>query len=165
MNKLFVLAGFILLCELAGVIGSIFTLPSIPAWYAGLVKPSFSPPNWLFGPVWVTLYLLMGISAYLVWEKLKENNAAKNPAGAKAAQLGLLLFAVQLVLNAKWSFLFFGLHSPFLGLVCIVFLWLAIVLTIWQFSKVSRNAALLLLPYLLWVSFASLLNYFIFALN
>ncbi len=146
----------ILICEMAGVAGSIFTAPAIPTWYEGLVKPSFVPPSWLFAPVWVTLYLLMGIAFYLVW---KDERVNPNVRG------GVLLFSSQLVLNILWSYLFFGLQSPLYGLIDIALLWIFIVLTTVQFKKVSKTAFLLMLPYLLWVSFAAVLNFFLWRLN
>ncbi|MCX6772964.1 MAG: tryptophan-rich sensory protein, partial [Candidatus Micrarchaeota archaeon] len=112
-----VLAGFILLSLLAGAIGSLFTFEAIPTWYATLNKPSFAPPNWLFGPVWTTLYILMGVSAYLICQKGAKNEKVK---------FALSIFCIQLALNALWSILFFGLRSPLYGLVGIVFLWLSI---------------------------------------
>lgn len=145
------LLGWIALCELAGVIGSVFTISAIPTWYAGLVKPDVRPPNWVFGPVWTTLYALMGIAGYLVWSKRRGQ--------------ALRIFGVQLVLNATWSIIFFGLQSPGWALVNIVALWLAIVGTIKEFYRVSKPAAYLLVPYLVWVSFASYLNYSIWVLN
>lgn len=142
--------GFILLCQAAGAIGSIFTFSAIPNWYAYLNKPFFNPPNWIFGPVWTTLYTLMGIAVYLVWKKRK----------------GIpFWFWVQLVLNALWSILFFGLQNPILAFVGVVFLWLSIFLTITSFYRIYKTAAYLLVPYLLWVSFASLLNASIALLN
>lgn len=146
----------IALCQLAGVIGSIFTVQAIPTWYADLNKPAFSPPNWVFGPAWIGLYTLMGIALYLIWQKTTKS---------KFKGLGLKLFYSQLALNAVWSMLFFGLKSPVLGFVDIVFLWISIVLTIYYFAKTSRVAALLLVPYIVWVSFASVLNFFIWQLN
>jgi benzodiazapine receptor len=154
--KLIPLIALILVCQLAGLLGSFFTAPSIPAWYAGLEKPSFSPPNWLFAPVWLILYTLMGVAAYLIWER---------GIGRKEARSALIIFALQLVLNTFWSLLFFGLQSPKLALIEIVILWFFIFLTIWKFAKISSLAGLLLLPYLAWVSFAALLNFFIFRLN
>lgn len=145
------LVGWIALCELAGVIGSVFTVSAISGWYATLAKPDLRPPNWVFGPVWTTLYALMGIAAYLVWSK-RHGQA-------------LRIFGVQLVLNATWSIVFFGLQSPGWALVNIVALWLAIVWTIKVFYRISKPAAYLLVPYLLWVSFASYLNYSIWILN
>ena len=145
------LVGFIVLCEAAGLAGTAFTMSAIPEWYAFLAKPEFSPPNWLFGPVWTLLYFMMGVAAWLVWRR----------AGAVA----LKVFWLQLALNALWTPLFFGLRSPLLGFVCIAALWLAIVWTIAVFWRVSRPAAVLLLPYLAWVSFASILNLSIYMLN
>ncbi len=146
----------IIICQAAGVMGSFFTTPSIPTWYATLKKPSFTPPGWLFAPVWITLFFLMGISAFLVWRKGLNNRQVK---------IALTVFAVQLILNAWWSAAFFGFKSPLAGLVVISVLWIAILLTIFEFLKVSRPAGLLLLPYILWVSFAALLNTLIFAIN
>ena len=146
----------IIICQMAGVIGSVFTTPSIPTWYATLKKPSFTPPGWLIGSVWIVLFFLMGISAFLVWRKGLNNRQVK---------IALTVFAVQLILNALWSVAFFGFQSPLAGLVVISVLWIAILLTIIKFLKVSRPAGLLLLPYILWVSFAVLLNTSIFAIN
>jgi len=146
----------ILICEFAGIIGSVFTTPSISTWYASLNKPSFSPPNWIFFPVWTTLFLMMGISLYLVWNKMPKNKDAKK---------SLMVFGSQLALNVLWSVLFFGLRSPFYGLVEIIFLWLAIALTILKFYRISKNAGFLLVPYILWVTFATFLNYSVWILN
>jgi len=132
-------------------VGSIFTTPAIPGWYATLQKPSFSPPNFLFAPVWTTLYILMGISLALILNK--KNKTA------------IIFFVVQLVLNSLWSILFFGLKSPKLAFVEIIFLWLAILITILKFFKISKLAGWLFVPYLLWVSFASVLNLTIVRLN
>jgi tryptophan-rich sensory protein len=152
----FKLAGSIIICQLAGLAGSIFTRPAISTWYAGLVKPSFNPPNWVFAPVWITLYILMGISLYLVIRK------GWNSPGVKKASM---IFVVQLILNALWSFVFFGLHSPGAGMLVIVILWAAILLSLINFIRVRKIAGYLLLPYLLWVSFAAVLNLWIFLLN
>lgn len=146
----------IAVCQAAGLFGSLYAFEAIPGWYASLGKPWFTPPNFLFGPVWVTLYTLMGISLFLAWKKGFSSNAGK---------AALAAFALQLFLNALWSFLFFGLRSPLLGLVEIIALWLSILATILLFCKISRPAALLLLPYLLWVSLAAALNYFVWVLN
>ncbi len=153
MNKTLRLTLSIVICLAAGAIGSFFTTPAINSWYVFLIKPSFSPPNWLFAPVWTTLYILMGIALFLVWQKAKENKKA------------IIFFSAQLILNSLWSILFFGLKSPGLALGEIVVLWLLILLTILQFKKISKSAAWLLLPYLLWVSFATFLNLAIFRLN
>ena len=143
-------------CQLAGFVGSLFTTPSIPTWYAALRKPSFNPPNWIFGPVWTTLFVLMGIAAFIVWNKGLDRK------GVKAA---LLLFIIQLLLNMLWSYLFFTLHSPLYAFVEIIILWLAILLTMVKFFPISRAAGYLLLPYILWVSFAAVLNFTLFRLN
>lgn len=140
----------------AGGIGSVFTTPSITGWYAELIKPEIAPPNWVFGPVWTTLFILMGIAAFLVWKK------GFDRAGVKTA---LGIFLGQLVFNTLWSVIFFGLHSPGGAFVEIVFLWLSILATILAFVKISRPAAWLLLPYILWVSFAAYLNFAIWTLN
>ncbi len=146
----------LVLPQLAGFIGSIFTASAIPGWYAGLEKPSFNPPNWIFGPVWTLLFLLMGISFYLIWNKgLK----------GKESKIAVIIFAIQLALNALWSIIFFGFHSPGVALVEIIFLWIAILFTITTFSKISKTAAYLLLPYILWVSFAAILNFSILIIN
>jgi benzodiazapine receptor len=154
--RLIRLAASIVPCLLAGFVGSIFTTPRIPGWYAGLAKPFFTPPNWLFGPAWTMLYVLMGISLFLVW------NAG---AGGRRVRVAVVAFIAQLVCNVLWSFAFFGRQSPLAGLVVIVLLWVLIVWTIIAFSKVSMASALLLLPYLLWVSFAAVLNASIWRLN
>lgn len=148
--------GSIAVCEAVGIIGSAFTLPSIQSWYIFLNKPVFSPPNWVFGPVWTILYALMGVSLYLIWNQGLKSNKSK-----KALQI----FFVQLFLNFCWSLVFFGLHSSLLALIVIILLWLSIFYTIYLFNKISKIAAILLLPYILWVSFASLLNLFIVLLN
>ncbi len=149
------LASSILLCQGAGFLGSFFTTPAIPNWYVTLRKPSFTPPDWIFGPVWVTLYFLMGISLFLVWQK------ANHPRQKKA----IFFFSVQLILNVLWSAAFFGLRSPFLGLIDIFLLWIAILLTIQVFFKISKLVGGLLIPYFFWVSFAVLLNFFLWVLN
>lgn len=146
----------LILCQLAGFIGSLFTTPAIPTWYETLNKPSFTPPNGVFAPVWTTLFLLMGISAFLVWRKGIEN---------PRVNIALRLFIIQLILNIFWSVLFFGLRSPLLGLVEIIILWTSILLTILYFFKVSKIAGILLLPYILWVSFTAVLNFSIWRLN
>lgn len=140
---------------LAAYVGSSFTFESIPTWYATLQKPFLSPPNWIFGPVWTLLYLLMGVSFYLIL-------ATKTK---KAKGMAIELFLIQLTLNALWSILFFGLKNPFLAFVEILFLWTAILLTILSFSKISKPAAQLLYPYIIWVSFASYLNLSVWVMN
>jgi benzodiazapine receptor len=146
----------IVLCQAAGFVGSLATMPAIPGWYKGLVKPAFNPPNGVFGPVWITLYLLMGIALFLVW---------RLGLGRVGVKKGLVLFLVQLALNVLWSWVFFGGHRLGLGFLVIVLLWAFILLTIIAFHGLSRAAAWLLVPYLLWVTFASVLNFSIWRLN
>jgi len=146
----------VIICQFAGVIGSLFTSSSLESWYLLLEKPIFNPPSWVFFPVWTILYTLMGISLYIVWEQGMQHREVKT---------GLFLFGLQLGLNTLWSVLFFGLRSPYYAFLEIIMLWVAILLTIIQFWKISRSASLLLIPYILWVSFAALLNYQIWVLN
>lgn len=149
------LIGFIVLSQLAGVIGSFFTISSVSTWYNTLVRPPLNPPGWVFGPVWTTLYILMGLAAFLVWRR---------GAGTRKRR-ALIVFGLQLSLNALWSVVFFGMHWPLGALVVIVALWLSIVWTMMLFSKVSRRAVRLLWPYLAWVTFATYLNCAIWLLN
>ncbi len=146
----------IIICELAGGIGSVFTTPSINSWYRQLTKPQIAPPNWVFAPVWITLFALMGISAFLVW---------RNYLNQKEIKIALGIFIGQLVLNVLWSIIFFGLHSPGAAFIEIIFLWIAIFATIISFAKISRLAAWLLIPYILWVTFAGYLNFAFWFLN
>lgn len=146
----------IIICELAGAIGSIFTMKSIPKWYSKLKKPSFNPPNWVFGPVWTTLFFLMGISLYLIWNI---------GIGLVAVNIAIQIFYVQLILNVLWSVIFFGFKSPFLAFIEIILLWLSILLTIMVFFPLSHLAAYLLVPYIVWVSVAAVLNFSIWRLN
>lgn len=144
----------ILIPQLVGLVSSYYTISAIPTWYATLNKASFNPPGFVFGPVWTTLYLLMGISLYLVLvKKIKSSSPA------------IKAFSVQLLLNFLWTFIFFGLKNPLIAFIEIVLLAISIAYTIKLFYKVSRNAAYLLVPYLIWVSFASLLNLFVVILN
>ena len=133
----------------AGGIGSLFTFKVIPTWYAGLKKPPYTPPNWAFGPVWTTLYILMGISVFLVWQ----NGLATN-----GALLAFTLFWIQLALNALWSIIFFGMKSKGGGVITIIVLWLLILATMITSFRVSVCASALLIPYIVWVSIASYLN-------
>ena len=146
----------IAICQAAGVVGAIFTSPSIGTWYTSLVKPSFVPPNWLFTPVWLTLYTLMGISLFLVIRK---------KATRDRFQAAIMTFNAQLILNVVWSYMFFGLRAISAGLVTIIALWAAITLTISAFSHISKTASKLLIPYLAWVSIALVLNYYLWLLN
>jgi len=145
----------ILVCQLAGLAGAIYTSGSLTTWYATLAKPLFNPPNWIFAPVWITLFLLMGISLWLVWQKEKKKNI----------NTAFVFFSIQLVLNAMWSAFFFGMQNPLYALIDIALLWLAILATILSFWKISKPAAYLLVPYILWVSFAAVLNFYIWRLN
>lgn len=150
------LIGCVAVCLLAGAVGGIFTYPNIAGWYANLNKPALTPPNWAFGPAWTALYILMGIAAYFV---LREGF------GKEKVREALGVFAAQLALNVLWSLVFFGLRSPFYGLGAIAGLWLAIAVTIFLFWKISKVGAALLVPYIIWVSFAAYLNYSVYALN
>ena len=142
---------WIALCLVAGFIGSLF---SPGEWYQSLEKSSLTPPNIVFPIVWNSLFILMGISAWRIWEK-----------GSQGTRFALVLFIVQLSLNVMWSYLFFGLHRPDLALIEIVILWTAILLTAVAFFRIERTAGVLLLPYIIWVSFAIYLNYSIYYLN
>ncbi|MCA1716929.1 MAG: tryptophan-rich sensory protein [Actinobacteria bacterium] len=149
------LVGFVAACFVAALVGSEFTAPSIPEWYESLAKPFFTPPSWLFGPVWTALYLAMAFAGWLVWRGGSTSTTA----------LPLALFGGQLVLNALWSVLFFGLRSPGVALVEILVLWAAILATLLLFRRIGREAGWLLAPYLAWVTFAALLNFEIWQLN
>jgi tryptophan-rich sensory protein len=155
IKKILTLFVSILVAQLAGVLGSFFTAPNIQTWYVFLEKPFFSPPNWLFAPAWIILYALMGIAAFLIWQKRGES-------GAKSA---LYLYGIQLLLNALWSVVFFGLQNPFLAFLLILALWLLIVLVMVKFWKIERIAGILFVPYVAWVSFAAILNFSIWQLN
>lgn len=161
-KKFLQLIGFIVLAQTAGIIGSVFTSPNIPTWYATLVKPALNPPSWIFGPVWTTLFVLMGIAAFLVFSACKKELPMSEKIKIRIA-MGLFVF--QLVLNTLWSILFFGMQNPAAAFGEIILLWLAIVATIVAFYRVSKPAAYLLLPYIAWVSFAAYLNYSIWMLN
>jgi len=142
-------------CLITGGLGGLFTAQSVDNWYSMLNKPQISPPNWVFGPVWTFLYTLMGIALYIAWLNQKQEER----------KLPFIFFASQLILNVAWSAVFFGLRSISGGMVVIVCLWIAIVATILQFHKRSKLSAWLLIPYLLWVSFAGLLNFIFLKLN
>jgi tryptophan-rich sensory protein len=156
MKRTFGILISVVICELAGIIGSVFTTPSIPGWYEGLVKPPFNPPNWIFGPVWTILYAMMGVAAYLVYEKGMRNKEVKR---------AMAVFAGQLLLNTLWSIVFFGAHMILAGAVVIVLLWVGILDSILLFRPISKLAAGLLVPYILWVSFATVLNSSLYILN
>jgi len=144
----------IIIAEAAGALGSLVTFPAISTWYSALIKPPFSPPNFLFGPVWTMLYALMGIAAGLIW-----NSKSKKKSQA------LKIYGFQLALNVLWSMVFFGLRSPFFAFVEIAFLWISIAWTMIEFKKISRNAFYIMVPYIVWVSIALVLNISIVLLN
>lgn len=146
----------ILISQSAGIIGSIFTSKSVSTWYATLQKPVFSPPNWIFGPVWIVLYTLMGVSSYLIWQERSNH---------KFAKIALIIFGFHLVLNALWSIIFFGFKNPGMAMLEISALLVFIIIIIVLFYKINPRAAYLLIPYLAWVSFASVLNYYLWKLN
>lgn len=150
------LAAAVAVTEFAGVVGSFFTTPAISIWYAELAKPVLTPPAWVFAPAWTGLFALMGAAAFLIWEK---------GLSRREVRIALGVFISQLVLNVLWSVIFFGLRNPGAALIEIIFLWLAIFATIAAFYKISRPAAYLLLPYILWVSLAAYLNFAIWNLN
>ena len=152
MRRWLALAGWLLLCFAAASLGAVF-MPG--EWYATLKKPSWNPPGWIFGPVWSAIYTMMAVAAWLVWKR----------GGFIAQRRPLAQFLAQLVLNAAWTPLFFGLHRPGIAFAEIVLLWLAIAATLAAFRPVSRVAAWLLAPYLLWVSFATMLNFALWRLN
>lgn len=165
--------------EFAGIIGSLATISNINGWYAGLKKPALNPPDWVFGPVWTMLYFLMGVALYLVWKNdwkvrnhiFERTGRAWNVysewlwTGSWQKVNVIAIFSIQLFLNALWSFLFFRLHAPGLAFVDLLALWAAILYTIINFYRISKAAAYLLIPYILWVSFAGYLNYSIWQLS
>lgn len=150
------LIGTVLLSLSAGAIGSIATASNVSGWYQTINKPWFTPPGWLFGPAWTTLYILMGVSLFLVLKEGWERRDVRIATG---------IFCIQLFFNGLWSFLFFGIPSPLLGLVCILILWCLILWMIITFSRISKIAAYLNIPYIAWVSFATVLNASIYLLN
>jgi len=169
----------VLICEGAGIVGSFFTAPAIPIWYASLIKPNFAPPNWLFAPVWITLFFLMGVSLYLVWVKnwkvelssSESSVKAWNPvseklwSGSWKEENALGVFFLQLVLNISWTIMFFELRMPAIAAAEILMLWFAILYTIINFYRISKPAAYLLIPYIVWVTVAAILNFSIARLN
>ena len=151
----FVAIGFVLLAHSAGAVGSLFTVTSVGTWYNMLDKPAWHPPNWLFGPVWLTLYTLMGIAAYLVWREKKSTERT----------YGLIFYIAQIICNALWSIIFFGLENPAVAFGEILILLTLICITTYFFWRVRKAAAVLLFPYIAWVGFASALTYAIWQLN
>jgi len=154
MKKILKLLGCLIVPQIAGVIGGIFTARSVPTWYAGLNKPSFNPPNGVFSPVWITLFVLMGLALYLVLETQSHEK-----------QRALMIFAGQLCLNVLWTIVFFGMHAMTGGMAVIVVLWGFILWNIVLFYRISKPAGMLLVPYILWVSFAMVLNGAFIVLN
>ena len=157
MQKILKIVLVVAVCLTVGYFSGMETRESITTWYPTLVKPIFNPPNWIFGPVWILLYIMMGIAAGLVWNRIETNK--------EAVKKALIFFAIQLALNALWSILFFGLHNPMLAFIEIVLLWLMIYETYIQFKKIDKIAGFLFIPYLAWVSFATVLNASIWWLN
>ena len=156
MNNTVKLIISILIPVAVGAISGFFTTAEIPGWYQTINKPTWNPLSWIFGPVWTTLYLLMGIALYLVW---------KSEAVQSVKKMAIILFAVQLLLNFFWSFIFFNQHQIGLALAEIITMWFFILLTIFAFAPINKLAAWLLVPYISWVSFATILNYTIWKLN
>jgi tryptophan-rich sensory protein len=157
MNKFSRVAIVVVICLVVGYVSGMVTRTSITTWYPTLVKPSFNPPNWIFAPVWTSLYVMMGVAAGFIWNQITTQKAAVTKA--------LQFFTIQLVLNALWSYLFFGLHNLMLATIEVVLLWLMIFETYSQFAKINKTASYLMLPYLAWVSFASVLTASIWWLN
>lgn len=156
MKNKIALLGFILICELVGIAGSVLTVSSIQTWYATLVRPSFNPPNWIFGPVWTILYAMMGVAVFLVWQKGMKN---------KRVKFAVWFFMAHLLVNGIWTPIFFGLHNLALALFVISLMWLMIAYLVILFSKINKISSWLLVPYLFWVSFATVLNFSFWFLN
>ena len=157
MTKITRVLTMVVTCLVIGYFSGMVTRSAIVTWYPTLVKPSFNPPNWVFAPVWSMLYVMMGVAAGLVWDRIESEK--------EVVKKALVFFAIQLALNALWSYLFFGLHNPMLAGLEIIVLWLMIFETYVQFAKINKIAGYLLLPYLAWVSFAAVLNGSIWWLN
>ncbi|OXB24361.1 sensory protein TspO [Flavobacterium tructae] len=157
MNKAVKIAIALVICLMVGYSASIVTRPSVETWYPTLIKPPFNPPNWIFMPVWTLLYILMAVAAGLVWDKIKEQK--------ETVKMALGFFIIQLTLNAIWSYLFFELKNPMLALIEIVLLWLMIYETYLKFVKINKISGYLLIPYMIWVAFAAVLNASIWWLN
>ncbi len=150
MNKILKLIFSIGICQIVGIGGAFFTSPAVSSsWYVALEKPFFNPPSWLFSPVWIALYILMGVALYLIWSH----------------RSAMILFFIHLFFNGIWSIIFFALRSPFYAFLDIIILWLLILVLVFKFFKIRKAAGYLLLPYLFWVSFAAVLNYYLWILN
>ncbi|WP_445456767.1 TspO/MBR family protein [Flavobacterium sp. HNIBRBA15423] len=157
MQKYLRIVYVVAICLAVGYLSSLVTAESVKTWYPTLKKPFFNPPNWIFAPVWSLLYVLMGIAGGLVWNQLENNR--------ELVKKGLFFFTVQLLLNALWSYLFFGLHNILLAVIEIILLWLIVFETYLIFKKIDKTAAKLFIPYILWISFATILTIFIYILN
>jgi len=157
MNKYTKIAILVVTCLAIGYVSGMVTQSSIKTWYPTIIKPAFNPPNWLFAPVWTILFIFMGIAGGLVWSQIDQKREEVTKA--------LIFFAIQLIFNALWSILFFGLKNPMLALIEIVLLWLVIYETFVKFNKIDKIAGYLLIPYLIWVGFAAFLNLNIWWLN
>ena len=157
MNKALRIVLVVTTCLVIGYLSGIVTRESITTWYPTLIKPFFNPPNWIFAPVWTALYIMMGVAGGLVWNQIETQ--------PELVKKGFLFFIIQLGLNALWSYLFFGLHNPFLALIEVILLLLMIFETYVIFKKIDRIAGMLMVPYLCWVTFATLLNASIWWLN
>ena len=157
MSKYLRIIYCVAICLVVGYLSSITTQSSINTWYPTLIKPSFNPPNWLFAPVWTLLFIMMGIAAGMIWNHLENQR--------ELVKKALLFFTVQLLLNALWSYLFFGLNNVLLALIEVILLWLVIYETFHIFKKIDKKAAYLFIPYLIWVAFAAVLNGSIYYLN
>ncbi len=144
------------LCEIAGLVGAFYTSQAIPTWYAGLIKSELTPPSWIFAPVWTTLFALMGIAVFIIWHKGPRRTDVR---------VAVVFFAMQLILNVAWSYIFFGMHAPGKALIDILLLWSMIMLTTLTFHPISKIAAWLMVPYLLWVTFAAYLNLTVWLFN
>ncbi|MFC1501093.1 TspO/MBR family protein [Elusimicrobiota bacterium] len=155
-NSIIKLVVSILICQTAGFTGSIFTQMSVNTWYQTINKPAFNPPNSIFPIVWTTLFILMGISLFLVWNEKFDDTEKKK---------AYYLFGLQLFVNVLWSLSFFGLRAPFLALIVLIGLWFLILLNITSFYKINKISGYLLIPYILWVSFAGVLNTYLWILN
>ncbi|WP_396192502.1 TspO/MBR family protein [Flavobacterium sp.] len=157
MQKILRIALVVTTCLVIGYLSSLVTKEIMTTWYPTIIKLVFNPPNWIFAPVWTILYVMIGVAGGMIWNKLETDQ--------ENVKKAFMFFIIQLGLNALWSYLFFGLHNPFLALIEIILLWLMIFETYNQFKKIDKIAAYLLLPYLVWVSFATILNFSIWWLN
>ncbi len=157
MQRIIRIVLVVMTCLVVGYLSGKITQESITTWYPTIKKPVFNPPNWVFAPVWTILYAMMGVAGGLIWNYVETNR--------ENVKKAFLFFIIQLGLNALWSYIFFGLHNPLLALIEIVLLWLMIFETYSQFKKIDRIAGMLLIPYLAWVAFATVLNVSIWWLN